>query len=428
MSTRAADAATTAGEAAHRRMAASTLVSVAGQVVAQVLRLGGNLVLAHLLFPEAFGLMALVNLVMWTLQAVSDVGINAAIVRHARDDDDFVDTAWTLQVLRGLVLWVVGVAMAHPIARFYGEPELASLVPVACVSAILLGLSSTKVVTLTRNIAPGRVVAIEVGSQAASLAVTVWMAWTYRSVWALVAGGLVATLLRTVGSHVLVPGRANRFAWDRSAARELIEFGRWVTLSTTFNFLAFRVDLALVGMLVPVETLGVYSIGVILSNVVREVLAQINRLVVLPTLSAAVRAGPDTLPSGILRLRDGILPTALTGTIAAITLAPALFTGLYDERYHDAAWIAQLSMVAVWFSFLCDVSGTALLAIGDSRSWAVSTAVKALVTTLACLAGHRIAGVPGLIVGGAAAALATYFLASWQLARHRVHVLRGLKR
>jgi O-antigen/teichoic acid export membrane protein len=394
-------------------------------MVAQVLRLGGNLVLAGLLFPEAFGLMALVNLVMWTLQAVSDVGINAAIVRHARDDDDFVDTAWTLQVLRGLVLWVIGVAMAHPIARFFGEPELASLVPAACASAILMGFSSTKVVTLTRNVAPGRIVAIEVGSQAVALVVTVWMAWVYRSVWALVIGGLVATLLRVIGSHVLVPGRANRFAWDRSAARELIEFGRWVTLSTTFNFLAFRMDLALVGMLVPIETLGVYSIGITLSNIVREVLVQINRLVVLPTLSAAFRAGPDTLPSGILRLRDGILPTALTGTIAAITIAPALFTGLYDDRYHDAAWIAQLSMAAVWFSFLCDVSGTALLAIGDSRSWAVSTAVKALVTTLACLAGHRIAGVPGLIIGGAAAALATYFLASWQLARHGVHVLRG---
>jgi O-antigen/teichoic acid export membrane protein len=255
--------------------------------------------------------------------------------------------------------------------------------------------------------------------------VTVWLAWTYRSVWALVAGGLVATVVRTLASHVLVPGRGNRFGWDASAARELIEFGRWVTLSTTFNFLAFRMDLALVGMLVPVETVGVYSIGVILSNVVREVLAQINRLVVLPTLSAAVRAGPDTLPDAILRLRASILPTALTGTIAAVTLAPALFTGLYDERYHDAAWIAQLSMLAVWFSFLCDVSGTALLAIGDSRSWAISTAVKALLTLGACLAGHRLGGVPGLIVGGAVAAFGTYGLASWQLAHHRVRVLRG---
>ncbi len=420
-----ADAATER-KALSSRMASGTITSIAGQVVSQVLRLGSNLVLARLLFPEAFGLMALVNLLMWTLQSVSDVGLAAAIIRHERGDEPrFLDTAFTVQVLRGFALWIIGTALAVPMAHLYGEPELIKLVPVASFSAVLFGVSSTKLITLARKILPGRIVMIEIGTQVASVVAIVAIAYWKRSVWALVVGGLFASLLRAIASHVAIPGRRDRFGWDRAAVREMFEFGRWVSLSTTFNFIAFRIDLALVALLVPVDVVGVYSIAVMLSNVVREVLAQVNRLIVLPTFSTALRSGPEALPRVIGRVRNNILPAALAGTVAAVALAPVLFDGLYDARYHDAGWIAQLSMLGVWFSYLCDMSGSALLAVGDSRSWAVTTAFKAVSTTLGCLAGFWLGGLPGLILGAAASAIATYLLAVWQLAGHGVHILRS---
>ena len=418
--------AATQRSALSSRMASGTITSVVGQVVTQVIRLGGNLVLARLLFPEAFGLMALVNLLMWTLQSISDVGISAAIIRHERGEEPrFLDTAFTLQVIRGVALWILGTALAIPMAHLYGEPDLVSLVPVASLSALFFGFTSTKIVTLARKILPTRIIAIDIGSQLASLIAIVAIAWWKRSVWALVAGGLLASALKALASHVAIPGRRDRFGWDRPAVRELFEFGRWVTLSTTFNFVAFRIDLALVALLVPVDTLGVYSIAIMISNVMREVLAQFNGLIVLPTLSTAVRAGPDVLPRVIPRVRSNIVPTAVAGTVAAVAMAPVLFDGLYDERYHAAGWIAQLSMLGVWFSYLCDTSGSALLALGDSRSWAITTALKAVATTVGCLVGHHLAGLPGLILGAGASAMVTYLLAAWQLRQHRVYVLRG---
>ncbi len=420
-----AHAATKRG-ALSSRMASGMITSITGQVISQILRLGGNLVLARLLFPEAFGLMALVNLLMWTLQSLSDVGVSAAIIRHERGDDPrFLDTAFTVQVLRGAALWIVGTALAIPMAHLYGEPGLVELVPVASFSAVVSGFTSTKLISLARKILPARIVAIEIGSQAASLIAIAAIAYWKRSVWALVIGGLLSAALRVVASHVAIPGRRDRFDWDRAAVRELALFGRWVTLSTTFNFIAFRIDLALVALLVPVDILGIYSIAIMLSNVVREVLAQFNGLIVLPTLSTALRSGPDALPRVIVRVRGNILPAALAGTVAAVSLAPVLFDGLYDPRYHDAGWIAQLSMLGVWFSYLCDMSGSALLAIGDSRSWAITTAFKAVATTVGCLVGNWLGGLPGLILGAAASALSTYLLAVWQLARHGVHILRG---
>ncbi|MCU0668076.1 MAG: oligosaccharide flippase family protein, partial [Myxococcota bacterium] len=105
------------------RASRAALASVLGQAAAQGLRLVGNLVLSYLLFPEAFGLMLIVNTVLLGLQILSDLGLQPAIIRHPRGDDpDFVNTAWTVGVIRGAVLFAIGLALAIPIARFYREP------------------------------------------------------------------------------------------------------------------------------------------------------------------------------------------------------------------------------------------------------------------------------------------------------------------
>lgn len=408
------------------RVARGTAVTVGGQLLAQLLRVAGNLVLARLLFPEAFGLMALVNVLMIGLNAISDVGLQPAIIRHARGDDRrFLDTAWTVQASRGVLLWIAGSLLGLPMAAFYGEPQLAAIAPFACLSALATGFTSTKIATLTRRLLPSRVVAIEIGSQAISLAVMVGLAYQLRSVWALVAGGLLASLLRMAASHLVLPGRTNRFAWDRDAARELLQFGKWITLSSIFTFVAMRADVVMLGKLLPLERLGIYSIGVILSGVVRDVMGQVTRFVVMPTISAANREGGDAVALSVVRMRRGILPVALVGVLGATIVAPAFFTFLYDERYRDAAWIAQLSMLAVWFSYLTDVTGSALLAAGDSRAWAVSNGFKAVATSAGCAAGFAVYGLVGLLLGAAAAAAATYLVATALLARHGPLVVAG---
>ena len=410
--------------ALRARSTRGALVSVGGQALSQILRLGGNLILARLLYPEAFGLMALVNLLMLGLQAVSDVGVQPALIRHHRGDDRrFLDTAWTLQASRGALLWLVGSLAALPMALFYREPALSSLVPVACLGVLVTGLSSTKLATYTRRMAPSRIVAIEVGSQAAALGVLVALAFVWRSVWVLVIGGLVAATLRCVLSHVVLGGAMNRPAWDRAAARELIAFGRWILVSTALTFVALRVDIALLGRLLPVEVLGVYSIGIVLPTAVRDVLGQIGRFVVLPALSVSQRAGSDVLVANYLRMQRMSAPAAVLGLTAAAFAAPAFFIFLYDDRYHAAAWIAQLALAGTWFSYLAEVGGAALVAIGDSRAWALCTALRAVVMTVGCALGFAVGALPGLILGSGAASCVTYLFTGRQLARHGVRTL-----
>lgn len=408
------------------RASRAALASVLGQAAAQGLRLVGNLVLSYLLFPEAFGLMLIVNTVLLGLQILSDLGLQPAIIRHPRGDDpDFVNTAWTVGVIRGAVLFAIGIALAIPIARFYREPMLRELIPVATFSALLFGFSSTKVATLTRHLRPGPVLAIEIAAQAFGLVAMAVYAKLSPTVWALVVGGLVSALAKTVLSQWALPGPVNRFRWEERSRRDLVSFGKWLFVSSIFTFIAIRSDVAMLGRWVAVDTLGVYSIGIMLSVVVRDVLQQIHRFSLMPAMAASHRAGAGVLADNFARVRSLALPAALLAILGALLLAPAFFGLLYDERYHDAIWIAQLSMLAVWFSFLADVAGNALLAAGNSRAWAFTNAVRALMTAAGCAIGFAIAELPGLMVGAAFGTLSAYLVSAFQLGGLGVSTVRS---
>lgn len=395
-----------------RRATRGTVFGTLGQFGDQAFRLVGNVVLSRLLFPEAFGLMAIANLVLTALQMMSNVGIRPALIRHPRGEEPiFLDTAWTLQILRGLLLFAIGLAIAIPMAGFYDEPELRRIVPVVTFAAIFQGLFSTKLASQMRHIRLGRVVAIETAARAASVAVMIVFAWYHRSVWALVAGGLTAALVQLVLSHVALPGPRNRLRFERDAASEIFSFGKWIFVSTLFTFLSLRIDVALLGKLLPVGVLGVYSIGVMLPAILGQLSGKLIQVVLMPALSESYRTGEAALRENFASARSVILPVGVMASVGLALLAPAFFHYLYDARYHDAGWIAQLAVLPVWFTFLQESSGRVLLARGDSRSWALSNVWKTLVTGLGCIVGFQLGELPGLIVGvGVAAALGHAFV------------------
>src|SRR5262245_1168886 len=120
---------------------------------AQLIRFGSNLVLSRLLFPEAFGLSALVNIMNQGLIMLSDVGLPTVIVQSPRGDEPrFLNTAFTWQAVRSLLLWICALAMAIPMAYMFAEPELKWLIPVGAMSVLFLGVRSTAYFTLRRQL------------------------------------------------------------------------------------------------------------------------------------------------------------------------------------------------------------------------------------------------------------------------------------
>jgi O-antigen/teichoic acid export membrane protein len=406
-----------AGPSLRATVRHGTLWSMFGYGGAQVLRFGGNLVLTRLLFPEAFGVMSLVNALLVGLQLFSDVGIGPSIVQNRRGNDPaFLHTAWTVQILRGLALWLAACAVASPFATFYGDARLAWIVPLSGLTALIAGFESTRVHGMYRRVQLARVSVIELGSQAFGLVVMIAWALLDRSLVSLVAGGLAGASARLVLSHAALPGARDRLAWDRDALRQLVRFGRWIFLSTLLTFLVGQADRLVFGKLVPMAMLGVFGVGALIALAPAGVLARMASRVLFPVYSRVRNAGED-LAGVVARVRRPMLVFAAWMVSGLAGGGAVVVTLLYDPRYEAAGWMVQMLALGSWFAVLEATNGAALLACGRPHWIAASGAGKLLGMLLLIPAGFALAGFPGAVAGLAASEVFRYAVSAFAVGR-----------
>lgn len=395
-------------------------------VLAQVLRLASNLILTRLLAPEAFGLMALVSMVLIGLALFSDMGIGPSIAQHKRGDDpDYLNTAWTIGVIRGALLFVVASALAWPAAWFYEAPQLLVLLPVGAVGLLIGGFTPTRVDSANRHLMLERVVFLDLFVQAATIAAMILVAWATGSVWALVIGGLLTPLLRIPLVLRFLPGEVNRFRWERAAAHDLIHFGKWIFLSTVGGFFLLQGDRAILGAHLTLTELGVYNIGAFLATfpillgqaVTGRVLIPLYREARDPVGGEAVRARMRRLRYGLTAVLVALLAVFAFGGVPIVRL-------LYSPAYQEAGAIAvALSCVlmpqAIGLSY-----DQAALAAGDSRRFFFVTFARAVLQTGLFLIGANLGGLAGALIGQAVAILLAHPFLVWLAWRNGVWDLR----
>jgi O-antigen/teichoic acid export membrane protein len=392
-----------------RRAARGGIWVVAGHGAGQGLRLVSNLILTRLLFPEAFGLMALVRVVVQGVTLFSDVGLRGSVVQHSRgEEQDFLDTVWTVQVGRGFVISAVVALLASPMANFYEKPELFPLVSAVGLTAILQGFASTSIGTLTRRLQPERVIAMTLASQVSSLVVMVAWAVIHPTVWALVGGAVTNMLLLSVLSHWAIPGYRNRFRFDREAARAIIRFGRWILISTAFTFLITNADRLALGKLMTAGELGVYTIAVFPAQLIITTVGLLARHVLFPVYARLSSTDSATMRRDTIRLRGAILALTLPALWVFSLAGPEIVDFLYDDRYHEAGWMLQILAVGAIGRVVTLSAENIALARGNSfqHMWLQVSHAGLLVICMAI--GAATHGVVGLLVGTSIARILGY--------------------
>ncbi|EKT4454591.1 oligosaccharide flippase family protein [Pseudomonas putida] len=332
--------------------------NLVSQVASQVMRLGGNLIMARLLLPEMFGVMVIATTVSILLHLLSDVGLRQNIIQsHRGDDPDFLNTAWTVQIIRGFLLfaltlllalgaWLAQLAELWPADSTYAAPILPMVLAVTGLSAAIWGFQSTKIDVAVRTFQQKRVVLVDLASQVAGLVVMLVLGLLTHSIWALVLSGLVSAVVWTVLGHTALQGPTNHLRWDRSALTELIVFGRWILLSSMVGVLAMYGDRMWFGASMSAAQLGVYSIAVLILGAVQTALMKIVGAVALPAFSEAARAD-DKQRLKALYFRFRLLVDLLVLFICGgfLTASPLLIGWMYDDRYREAGpMLAILSL------------------------------------------------------------------------------------
>ena len=386
----------------------------------QALRLASNLILTRLLFPEAFGLMALVGVVTIGLAMFSDVGVGPAISQNKRGDDpDFLNTAWTIQVIRGFLLWGGTALLAYPVAQFYGEPDLALYLPIAGISLALAGFNPTRIETAHRHLQVGRLTSLDLLSMVIEITCMILLAWWLQSVLALVLGGIIGAAAKLALTWMYLPGAGNRLRWERAAANELITFGKWIFFSTAFWFVSSQGDKAILGKFLDLPTLGIYNIGYFLATFPMLLGHAVTQKLLIPIYR---ETPPSASAENVARLRK--MRCALTAGLLLLVfvmafIGPQLVTILYDDRYGAAGGIVVVLAIAMIPQVIGMSYDQAALAAGDSKRFFVFSGARAVIQVTFLLVGAAQFGLLGALVSLGLSMLLVHPILIWLARTHK---------
>lgn len=357
----------------------------------QGIRLASNLILTRLLLPEFFGLMALVYTFIGGLTLFSDIGIGPSVIQNRRGNEpDFLNTAWTAQIIRGFGLWLCCLIIAWPVAALYEEPRLLWLVPVIGFTMVLGGLESMANYTLSREVAMGKLALFEISTQLIGTAVTVIWAWFDPTVWALAGGSLVAWSLRLIISHTLLPQvTPSRLKWDKDAIKEIISFGKWIFLSTAMMFLSTQSDRLLLGKFLSLEFLGIYSIAFTLGDLPRQINQKVYTKVLFPVMSKISDTPRSELRQKIMKSRQAALAGLMVVVVILASGGDIIIDFLYNENFESAGWILSIVALGLWPNLMADTLNPCLFAVGQPRYNAYGNFFSFLVIVV---------GIPGSIM------------------------------
>jgi O-antigen/teichoic acid export membrane protein len=351
------------------------------------LRVVSSLVLTRLLAPAYFGEMTLLTTLIVGIHLLSDIGLAPSVIQSPQGDEpDFLNTVWTLQVLRGVVLTLIALILSWPMALFYHDSNLKVFLPVLALSTLIGSFNSTNLLSLSRHLGVRRLFLIDGSMAVVSLIVTIIWAYYWPSVWAIIAGQIVSTIYRTFLSHIpaVAPGIRNRFRWDKSSITNIVHFGKWILVGTAFFFFASQADRLVLGKLVPFAVLGVYGLAYSLSDIPRAIIIALSGRVAYPFVSKMIHMPMEEFRAKFLGYRFYILLVGASLLSIMVIWGHLIILHLYDHRYKDAAWMIPILALGLWHTLLYQTTAPVLFSLGKPRYNAIGNAAYCI-SMVTCL-------------------------------------------
>lgn len=346
----------------------------------RVLGLMGTMILARLLVPGDFGLVALATTFWALLEIMGAFGFELALIQNQRAERRHYDTAWTLGLLHGALTTATLCAFAIPAARFFGDPRLEGVLYVFAACALLQSCRNIGVVAFQKELDFRREFTFVLLRKLLGVMATLALAFAWRSYWALAVGSLVSTLAGVAISYRMHPYRPKLAL---SGWRTLIDFSGWMLVSNVMVFAANRGYDLIIGRIAGAASLGLYSLAYEVANLP-------TTEIVWP-VSKAIFPGFSRMASDAQKLREAFLSTVALVALITIpagagvaVLAEPLVRILLGTKWLEAVPLIQILAVFGTLRALHAGTGAVYLALGMTR-------LSALIAT-----PHVVIGLPAV--------------------------------
>lgn len=357
------------------------------QVFERLISVVSIAVLARLLTPTDFGLVAVAATIVAAVELLSAFGFDWALVRAHRYSIDYLNSAWTLRVLLGLLTCTVLLLLAGPAARFYRLPPLQVVLGILGISSFLGSLENVGTVQFRRDFLFHKEFALRATAKAVGFGTTLTIALLYRSYWALISG-MVASRLAAVGASYCLHSHRPRLSLKH--APELLQFSSWFLLSTMVDYTRERFSDLYLGRVFGPRINGLFSVANELARLpITELAAPINRVAYSKYAEDIRHEHP--IARSYLQISSLIWLIAVPTCAGLVAVAPDAVQLLLGPRWEEASLIVRLLAVGTLFNVMAANTHYLYWALGHTKSVAVLNTVGAgLVIPLTIVLGHII--------------------------------------
>ena len=334
----------------------------AASVLVNSLGIISTILLARLLMPADFGLIAIATAVIAILGAISEFSVYQALVQLDAPEREHYDTAWTLNVLRAAVVAGLIALLAIPLGNFYGDPRLTPIIWLMSGTTLVGGFVNPKLAVFERRLQFNQTFILRLTGKVVGFVATIGIAYYYRSYWALVIGPLVTETVLVGASYMLFP-----FAPKPSLSRfkDLFSYSIWLTFGKWVQAVSWRSDPLVLGYFFTPELLGQFAMGNrMTSKLIGEIIAPIKK-VLFPAF-ARIRNDAARLRAGYVRSQGVLCMMCFPIAAGFAVLSPEIIVAVLGERWRLAIPVAQVMAITRILQITENLAPLAM-ATGDTK-------------------------------------------------------------
>ena len=360
----------------------------ATRIAVEAISFGRWILLTHLLSLEDFGVLGIAMLSISILNTFSSTGFQDALIQKKGDITTYLDSAWTLGLIRTALLAAILYFCAPYVAMFFNQADkpfdlskVTLVIRVMAISFVIGGLANIGTIYFAKELDFYKRFINQIAGTIVDIVITISLAFIYRSVWALVAGKLAGSITRLVISYIIHPYRPS-LSWNKEKIRELWNFGKWITGLRVLGFLNGQGDDLFLGKMFGADALGLYQMSYKLSRLSVTEITNIVSGVTFPAYSK--------IQTDITRLRDAYLKVLQFTAFLTIPLAGLTIVFIPDfvRLFMTQQWLLVIPLVQILtFAGLCSSIGYTIapLFLATGKSYIITAVLFVKLIILASL-------------------------------------------
>lgn len=387
------------------RTATASIWTISGKFLARLLDFVSLLVLARLLSPADFGIVAIATSVLVIVEAILDLPLTQALVRIPSPSERMFATAFTLSLMRGTAISLLMIVVAWPMALFYNDPRLFPLVAVISIAPAMRSVISPRMVLFMQRFDFRREFALDLLAKGATLIFSVGVVLATDSYWGLAIGAVAGPTTSTIVSYIFAPMRPRLSLSEWKHFQDMVG---WNTVSQVLNSLNWQMDRLMLPRFTSLSTYGAFSVADNLAGIPYQTFVGPLMRPLMAAFSNVGDRGQQI--TAYLKATNAIMVVAAPILLVIILLAEPIVRIVVGEKWIVAAPILQWLCIVSLIGLPTTIMPSLVMVLDKTRYVALRMFAEFAVRAPVTVVGVVMFGLEGALAARVIAAVVAYLV------------------